>query len=155
MFDRFNYRARKLVVATLGEAHSRRARIIEPEHLALALLNDDVVAPRFFAPPNAEAARAAIGARCGEPVVGPDTENDLPLSRPVFQIFKQTAKCARQMSHAYAGPEHVLLALLMKKLPAAALLRDAGITAETVRSAIEGEGEAFRSLDSREPPPAS
>ncbi len=152
MFDRFNYRARRVVSASLHEAHDRRAKAIEPEHLALALLRDDALAARFFPPPNAEAARAAIAARYGEPGTMASS-GDLPLSRAVFRIFKRTPTCAQEMNHAYAGPEHVLLVLLEEKTPVAALLRDTGISAGIVRTAIAGEGEAFRSLGELLPPP--
>lgn len=152
MFDRFNYRARRVVYDSFAEAHNRRAKAIEPEHLALAILRDDAVAARFFPPPNAEVARAAISARYSELGTGASS-GDLPLSRSVSRIFKRAAKCAQEMNHAYAGPEHVLLALLEEKTPVAALLRDTGISADIVRTAIAGEGEAFRSLGEMLPPP--
>jgi ATP-dependent Clp protease ATP-binding subunit ClpA len=145
IFDRFNYRARRVVLESLHEAHKRRAKTIEPEHLALALLHDDAFAAKFFPPPNAEATRAAVAASCSEPVVGPPV-GDLPLSHAMSRISKRAAKCAEEMNHVYAGPEHVLLALLEEKTAVAALLRDTGISANAVRSTTAGESEAFRFL---------
>jgi ATP-dependent Clp protease ATP-binding subunit ClpA len=152
MFDRFNYRARRVVYAAVVEARERRATSLEPEHLALGLLHDDVGVARFFPPPAAEAARAAIEACCGGPGKGSGS-GDLPLSRHLRRVFKAAVKSADEMQHTYAGPEHVLLVLLEEKIPVAARLRDTGVSAETVRSAIAGEGEVFRSLGESFPPP--
>lgn len=144
MFDRFNYSARRVVYESFAEAHNRQAKAIEPEHLALAILRDDAVAERFFPSPNTETIRAAVAARCSGPGGGP--LGDLPLSRHVRRIFKAAVKNALEMNHAYAGPEHVLIALLMEKIPVAGLLRDTGVSDEIARDAIAGEGETFSSL---------
>jgi ATP-dependent Clp protease ATP-binding subunit ClpA len=132
MFERSNYRFRQVVFNAVREAQASGAQRLHVEHLALGLLQDDGLAGRFFAD---HGTVEAISSRLrGGVEPAPQHSRELPLTWGSHRTLRRASKLAVRMKHEYAGPEHLLLALVERKeVPCFA---ESGITPERVQAEI-------------------
>ena len=131
-------RAHAVISRARADAANRRSRYIEPEHLLIALLQEDgglaiTVLDRLGIDRTA-LARAAAGA-VEETVAADDEviELDIPFSTPARGVLRDAFHEAR-ITRDRVGTDHLLVGLLVEgKSPAARVLADAGLTAIAVR----------------------
>jgi ATP-dependent Clp protease ATP-binding subunit ClpA len=130
-------RARAVIGRARAEAANRRSRHIEPEHLLIALLQEDGgMAATVLAHLDTDRtalARAAAGAV--EETLATDDPFDLkiPYSATAESALRHAFQAARKVQDRRVGTDHLLLGLLLEdSAPASKLLTDAGLSAETV-----------------------
>ena len=141
MFERCNYRFRQAICAAVEESNGLKAGRLGVEHLALGLLRDPAVAHLFTNQGAVEGVRTRL--RNGIEPVGGAQHHDLPLTWGSHRLLKRALKISKEMNYGYAGPEHLLLALLeATKEPAAQALAESGLTAAALRAEIERLGPA-------------
>lgn len=137
MFERYTEGARRLVFFARYEAAVVGSLYIETAHLLLAFFREEKellarLAPRL----TREAVEDAIRkqGRVNEPV---STAIDMPLSNAMKRVLTYGAEEAERVRDRNIGSEHLFLGLLREPSElAAAILRDAGVTLETIRGQI-------------------
>jgi ATP-dependent Clp protease ATP-binding subunit ClpB len=137
--DRLTIKTQEAVQAAVSLAHQRRNPQATPEHLLLALLDQEggVVAPvlaKLGADP--AAVRAALDAAVEElPAMGPGGET-AGASSELVQVLRRGEDEMRALKDEYVSTEHVLLALSQHKSKAGQALRDAGASKDALATAI-------------------
>ncbi|HEX6528031.1 MAG TPA: Clp protease N-terminal domain-containing protein [Streptosporangiaceae bacterium] len=152
-FNRFTDRAKRVVLAGHQEALKRRHEHIDPEHLALGLLNEQeglaARAIEALGVPIATAREALLTA-LPVPVAGEQFSGLTPPSPRTTKVLELALRHALRLGHNYVGTEHILLALLEdEEANGGGILTGLGITAERAEewlvSAIEQIMAARRS----------
>jgi hypothetical protein len=137
MFERYTEKARRTIFFGRYEASQFGSPYIETEHLLLGLLREDkALASRFLRSDAAvESIRKQIEGHTapGEKV---STSVDLPLSHACKRVLTYGAEEAERLSHKHIGTEHLLLGLLREECFAAQLLRERGLTLNSVREQV-------------------
>src|SRR5262245_10948828 len=131
MFEHYTEAARRVIFFARYEASQFGASTIEPEHLLLGVLREDVqFLNRFLDLRNA---RQRVAERTGQrPKVS--TSIDMPLSDPSKRILAFAYEEAELLNHRHIGTEHLLLGMLREKdCLAEVLLREAGASLESLR----------------------
>ena len=130
------------VRAALARAREESARLrheyVGTEHILLGLLRDDNIAVQviesFAVDLDSLADRVDAIVKKG---AGHPTGPDLPYTSRAKKVLELTMEEARDLSHSYVGPEHLLLGLLREeKGIAAQLLVNAGITLDAARERV-------------------
>ncbi|KAA1188338.1 ATP-dependent chaperone ClpB [Pseudohalioglobus sediminis] len=135
----------------LGKDHN----FIEPVHLLGALLEQQGGSARPLlqkAGADVNTLRAEVqGAIDALPTVS-GTEGDVHVSQDLARILNVTDKLAQQGGDAYISSELVLLAMLESKNRAGALLKECGVTAAALKTAIDEVrgGEAVNNPEAEE-----
>src|SRR5215217_7140681 len=113
--DRFTLKTQQAVQAAISLAHQRRNPQATPEHLLLALLDqeDGVVAPVL----------AKLGVDAG-------------AASELVQVLHAAEDEMRALKDEYVSTEHVLLALAGHRSPAGDALREAGATKASLEQAV-------------------
>ena len=132
-------RAHGVISRARADAAQRRSRFIEPEHLLIALLQEDgglamTVLDRLGVdrPALVHAAAGAVE----ESVASEDVvlELDIPFSTPARSVLRDAFHEAR-ITRDRIGTDHLLVGLLLEnKAPAARVLADAGLTTTAIRA---------------------
>ena len=112
---------------------------IETEHLLLGLLREDKALANRFLPSAAQIDSIRNQIEAQTPIrKKASTAVDLPLSHPCKRVLAYGAEEAERMGHKHIGPAHLLLGLLREeKSFAAQLLRDQGLTLDSVREQVQ------------------
>ena len=143
--------------AALGEAQSlaigRDHPFIEPLHLLKAMLDPAGSTSRALllaAGAAVEPLQAAVDAALGAMATVSGSE-DVHVSQETQRLLNRADKLSQQAGDTYLSTDAVLLAMLESK-STASLLSEAGVTAQTLRQAIESArgGEAVQSAESEE-----
>jgi ATP-dependent Clp protease ATP-binding subunit ClpB len=137
--DRLTIKTQEAVQAAVSLAHQRNNPQATPEHLLLALLEQEggVAAP-VLAKVGADAAalRSALDAAVQElPAMGSGGETAGPSSELV-QVLRRGEDEMRALKDEYVSTEHVLLALSQHASKAGEALRAAGATRDALVKAI-------------------
>ncbi len=138
--ERFTVKTQEAVQAAVSLAAEHRNPQAMPEHLLLALLDQDqgavpAVLRRAGADPDALRARVEASLR-DLPTMGSGGEAS-QVSSELVQALQRAEAAMRDMGHQFVSVHHVLLALAEQEgTQAAAALRDAGATPEALRAAI-------------------
>jgi hypothetical protein len=145
MFERYTEKARRIIFFGRYEASQFGSPYIETEHLLLGLLREDkALANRFLRSHAAvESIRKQIEQHTapGESV---STSVDLPLSHECKRVLAYGAEEAERLNHEYIGTAHLLLGLLREeKCFAAQLLREQGLTLDSVREQVQQSEPSF------------
>jgi hypothetical protein len=139
MFERYTEPARRLIFFARWEAAQAGSPRMEPEHLALALLRDNLILRLL--PDSRKPFEAALR----EAVVQHDTRPtsvDLPLSESLKRVLANGAAAAVSLDDPQIRTGHLLLGLLQETdCPAVGVIAKFGITEERV----------LRDLDVKEP----
>ncbi len=145
MFERYTEKARRTIFFARYEASQFGSPYIETEHLLLGLLREDrALANRFLRSAeqiNSVCSQIEAHTTKREKV---STSVDLPLSHECKRVLAYGAEEAERMRHKDIGTPHLLLGLLREeKSYAARLLREQGLTLDTVRAEVRQSGPAF------------
>jgi len=145
MFERYTEKARRVIFFARYEASQVGAPAIEPEHLLLGLMREDVDLLRRFCPNGAESGRSireAIQAQASpREKLSPSVE--LPLASESKRILAFAHEESDTLQHRHVGTEHFLLGLLhQKETLAAQVLLEHGLELETLRGEIVAKGLA-------------
>ncbi len=144
-FDRFTERARNVITAASELAVERHHAYVGTEHLLLGLYAEPKsIATKILVAEGLTHDKVDAAVR----VLVPDGEavdDDVrPFTPRAAKYLQRAVSEALDMGHNYVGTEHMLIAFFGDKGGAAiTVLRDLGLTEETVRAGVE---EALRRL---------
>ena len=140
VFERFTESARRIVFFARYEASSLGSGFIEPAHLLLALFREDRVLRSRLSSGTMEAIRQQIELAMPRMVPGIRTSVDLPVSEDTKRALAFAAEEADMLNHKFIDSCHLGLGLLrLEGCAAADLIRQAGITLETLRNWSRGK----------------
>ncbi len=141
MFERYTEKARRTIFFARYEASQFGSPYIETEHLLLGLLREDkALANRFLhSHSTVESIRSQVEGQTA-PREKVSTSVDLPLSHASKRVLAYGAEEAQRLNHTHIGSEHLLLGLLREESFAAQLLRERGVTLESVREQVGQSG---------------
>jgi ATP-dependent Clp protease ATP-binding subunit ClpB len=148
--DRLTQKSRDALEAAHGRALSAGHPEMTPEHLLVALLEqEDGIAPALVAKSGADvdAARSAADRALGK---HPTAEggSEPALSRRLRKVIEDAEGLAKDRKDEYVSTEHLLLAILDEKGGAAReALAEAGVHREKVAAALESVRGAQRVTD--------
>lgn len=135
MFERFTESARRIVFFARYEASSLGSGFIEPAHLLLALFREDRVLRGRLNSGTMQSIRRQIELTMPRMVPGISTSVDLPISFDTKRALAFAAEEAKSLNHNRIDSFHLGLGLLrLEDCAAADLLRQAGITLESLRT---------------------
>jgi ATP-dependent Clp protease ATP-binding subunit ClpC len=141
VFERFNERARHVVVLAQNEARALKHNYIGTEHILLGLLREeDGLGARVLASHGVtvEEARVQIRRVIGE---GDEeiTSGQMPLTPRSKKVLELSLREALSLRANYVNTEHILLGLLQEgEGVAARILLDFDVDADEVRDQITG-----------------
>ena len=123
------------------EASQLFSPYIEVEHLLLGVLREEKTAVAALIPGlDHESIRKEIQARTSVPDPEKTPNVDLPLSNEAKRALAFAAEEAERLNQRHIGTEHLLLALLREKTPAAELLNKQGARLSDLRQKIADQG---------------
>jgi ATP-dependent Clp protease ATP-binding subunit ClpA len=132
-------RARTVIGRARAEAANRRSRHIEPEHLLIALLQEQEgmasTILQQLAVDRVALARAAAGAIEETLATDESFELDIAYSDSAEAALRHSFHEARLTRDRRVGTDHVLLGLVLEEnTPAGRVLAEAGLTADAIRT---------------------
>ncbi|HLK91330.1 MAG TPA: ATP-dependent chaperone ClpB [Polyangia bacterium] len=138
--DKLTIKAREAVQAAHELAGSRGHQELTPEHLLLALLDqqDGVTGAllRKVGIDPTQVRQAAQSALDAQPQVRGSTA-DIYVGRRLTDLFEEATKQSKEFKDEYVSSEHLLLALVAKDFgPASRALKDAGVRKDTLLKAL-------------------
>jgi hypothetical protein len=139
MFERYTEKARRTIFFARYEASQFGSPYIETEYLLLGLLREDkALANRFLRSHAAvDSIRKKIDGH-SEPREKVPTSVELPLSHESKRVLAYGAEESVWLNHQHIGTDHLLLGLLREETCfAAQLLREQGLTLESVREQVQ------------------
>jgi len=139
MFERYTEKARRTIFFARYEASQFGSPYIETEHLLLGLLREDKTLANLFLRSHAavETIRKQIEGHTA-PREKVSTSVDLPLSHECRRVLAYGAEESERLNHKHIGTDHLLLGLLREKeCFAAQLLREQGVTLDSVREQVQ------------------
>jgi hypothetical protein len=142
MFERYTEKARRCIFFARYEASQFGSPYIETEYLLLGLLREDkALANRFLRSPSAvQSIRRQIDGH-SVPREKVSTSVDLPLSHESKRVLAYGAEESARLNHEHIDTDHLLLGLLREeKSFAAQLLRERGLTLDSVREQVQQSG---------------
>ncbi|WP_455383339.1 ATP-dependent chaperone ClpB [Salinispira pacifica] len=139
-YDKMTIKAQEAVQAATSIANRQDHQLLEPEHLLLALLQqqDGVVPPllsRIGVNASELALRVEDALRAKPKVYGDNAQ--MQLAQPTGRILSKAEKEASDLKDEYVSTEHILLAMLGEKAPVAELLGQAGVTRKGILEALK------------------
>jgi lipoprotein-releasing system ATP-binding protein len=147
MFERYTDRARRTIFFARYQASEFGSAEITTEHLLLGMLREDNALLQEITGLASQAIREQIvqTVPVKEKIA---TSIDLPLSQGCKHALVYSAEEAERLLHRHIGIEHLLLGLLREDAaPATCVLRQNGVTLESVRKACSHIKPPIRSAD--------
>jgi hypothetical protein len=146
IFARFTDRARKTVVGAQDGARAAGNHVIEPEHLLLALLDDeDSMALRAIAAGGTSPGALREAVRATLPAARDGVPQHIPFTPRSKTLLNLTAREALRLGHTFIGTEHILLGLLSDEgSDAARILAAQGVAKRPIEEYVRG---ALRQLE--------
>jgi ATP-dependent Clp protease ATP-binding subunit ClpA len=138
VFERFNDRARMVVVHAQEEARTLRHNYIGTEHLLLGLLREDGAAARALdeCDVTVEEVQAQVARIIGQ---GDEvTTGQIPFTPRAKKVLELSLREALDSGDNYIGPEHILLGLLREGEGVAARILMDFAQLEEIRAAALG-----------------
>ena len=142
MFERYTEKARRVIFFSRYEASQFGSPYIESEHLLLGLLRESkAISSKLALSSSLTVDNIRKDIERHTPVrEGLSTSVDLPLSKECQNILRHSGEEADRLGHKHIGTEHILVGILLEQdCYAARLLREHGVSLETVRSEIGEE----------------
>ncbi|MGJ0504579.1 MAG: ATP-dependent chaperone ClpB [Methylocystis sp.] len=141
-FEKYTERARGFVQSAQSLATREGHQQFTPEHILKVLLDDDQGLSAGLIDRAGGRSREALAkteaALAKMPKVGGSGAGQLYLAPATARLFDNAEKIAQTAGDSYVTVERLLLALAMEKdSEAARILRDAGVTPQTLNAAIE------------------
>jgi uncharacterized protein (TIGR03435 family) len=156
MFDRFTLRANRVLFYARSEVSQLGSSAIEPEHILLALLDDDKgLGNRILARTGValDDFRSDIVRRLTRREKVPESV-EIPFSASCGRALQYAAEEADRLLHSHIGTEHLLLGLLREERTVAAdVLMARGLRIEAVREGIVELLSRGEQPESPSPPP--
>ncbi len=137
--DQLTLKAREALAASRDAAIARHHASIGPEHLLLALLEqEEGVVPRILGKLGADprVVRADLERAFDKLPRAHGAALDVDFGRELKNTWEAAAKQADEMKDEYISTEHFLIALAAGKTPAGDALRKAGATKEAILEAL-------------------
>ena len=138
--NKFTTKAQEVLHAAQEAALARGHQSVGALHLLLGLLRQsDATVGAVFAAQHVDAGALddAVQKRLAqEPTTSITDSSQMVFSRELAQILERAEKEMRDMKDEYVATEHLLLALLAVNSPAQTILKDAGVTVESVRTTL-------------------
>lgn len=142
MFEKFNEKARQIVVIAHEEARGYEQPFIQPEHFLLGMMREKnstafKVLDRLGV--SEQGVREAIDGALVRRKTDGDLPSQLQFSDASKEIFDYALREALGIGHAYIGTEHLLLGMVRhddSESLAVSILSSFGIEAETVRNTV-------------------
>ena len=152
-FDKFTIKAQEAVQEAVASAERAGQQYVEPEHLLKGILVKDKEITRFIF--------QKLGANAAQIERVVDSEiSHLPrvqggstyLSNTTNTVLQRTMEMAQQLGDEFVSVEPMLMALLDVQSTASRILRDAGISANDLRAAIDAlrQGKQVNSMSGDE-----
>ncbi len=140
-FEKYTERSRGFVQATQGLALRRGHQRLTPEHLLTTLLEDkEGLAANLIRSAGGDPARAlsAVEAELNkQPKVEGAGAGQIYLAPELARLFQTAEDLATKAGDSFVTAERLLLALAMAEgSPSARILKDAGVTAQSLNQAI-------------------
>src|SRR5919107_107776 len=140
-FEKYTERSRGFVQATQGLALRRGHQRLTPEHLLTTLLEDkEGLAANLIRSAGGDPARAlsAVEAELNkQPKVEGAGAGQIYLAPELARLFQTAEDLATKAGDSFVTAERLLLALAMAEgTPSARILKDAGVTAQSLNQAI-------------------
>jgi ATP-dependent Clp protease ATP-binding subunit ClpB len=151
--DKLTVKAQEALEASQGIAEEYGQQIVEPEHLAKALLDqaEGIVRPVLAkVGANAEQLASEIDRRLtGMPKVSGagGLMSSLSVSPALESVLNDSAKAAEHMKDAYVSTEHMLIGLAGDRGDTGRIFERAGATPEGLAKALEGLRAGSRVTD--------
>ncbi|HEX2567150.1 MAG TPA: Clp protease N-terminal domain-containing protein, partial [Burkholderiales bacterium] len=139
-FDKLTTRFQEALAEAQSAALGHDHQYIEPQHLLLALLNQEdggVAGLISKAGGNPGALKKELGASVGRLPKVEGTPGEVHLSRELTQLLNVADKEAQKRGDQYIASELFLLACASDKGDVGRMLKDAGITRKALEKAIE------------------
>jgi ATP-dependent Clp protease ATP-binding subunit ClpB len=140
-FNRLTVKAQEIVQTAIEIAQNYNNQIVEPEHLLAAIAQETGnVAESIIKKTggNFSAVKIKINQQLESlPKVSGTGLGDQQMSQNLGKLFDTAAEEARNLKDDYVSTEHLLLALANDKSKAGQLLRDNGITYDSILSALQ------------------
>ena len=140
-FNNYTERARGFVQSAQGLAIREGHQRFLPEHILKVLLDDpEGMAANLIqaAGGNAKAAHQATELLLGkQPKVEGSGAGQLYLAPETARLFESASQVAKKAGDSFVTVERLLLALAISESDAGKVLKDAGVTAQGLNSAIE------------------
>ncbi|MBM3552417.1 MAG: ATP-dependent chaperone ClpB [Alphaproteobacteria bacterium] len=141
-FEKYTERARGFVQSAQSLATREGHQQFTPEHILKVLLDDDQGLSAGLIDRAGGRSREALAkteaALAKLPKVGGSGAGQLYLAPATARLFDNAEKIAQKAGDSYVTVERLLLALAMEKdSEAARILKDAGVTPQTLNAAIE------------------
>ncbi|HEY8213758.1 MAG TPA: Clp protease N-terminal domain-containing protein, partial [Methylocystis sp.] len=141
-FEKYTERARGFVQSAQSLATREGHQQFTPEHILKVLLDDDQGLSAGLIDRAGGRSREALAkteaALAKMPKVGGSGAGQLYLAPATARLFDNAEKIAQKAGDSYVTVERLLLALAMEKdSEAARILKDAGVTPQTLNAAIE------------------
>jgi len=137
--NKFTIKAQESLAGAQGVSYNLQHQVIEPSHVLKSLLNTDKnVAPYLFKKVGASlgALQKVLDKQLGSLAKVPDNSQQM-MSQNTNQVLFKAADFAKKMKDEFVSVEHVLLALIEVKSTASQMLKDAGLSVDNVKKAIE------------------
>jgi ATP-dependent Clp protease ATP-binding subunit ClpC len=154
MFERFTEKARRVIFFARYEASAFGSQEITPEHLLLGFLRENAsTANQYFRSPAApESIRSKLAEQLprGEKIA---TSVDIPLSQDARRVLAHAIEMSAQSGHKEVVPAHLLIGLLRLETGlAATILREHGVTVETLSESLKQAAPTGKSKPTVPPP---
>lgn len=139
-FDKLTTKAQELFQAASQVAIEFQQQAIEPEHLLLPLASGDSVAHSMLEKVGANPAAIVSQTRAAlesQPKVSGAASHGSTIGSRLQTAFNEAFKIAESLDDQYVSSEHLLLAITADKGNAGQILREQGVTADELKSAME------------------
>ncbi len=137
-FNNFTIKGQEAVQRAVDLARSGGQQALEPVHLLAALLSGDETVMKFILQKLDIPATMLDRALNAELQRLPRVEGGEPyLSNESAKVIDKAGDVAHKLGDQYVTVEALLMALLQVKSPAATIMKDAGITEDALKKAIE------------------
>jgi ATP-dependent Clp protease ATP-binding subunit ClpC len=137
VFPRYTVSARRAISFARWHARQMGARVIQPEHLLLGLIQDQNTLARSFLVLDWDSWFENEIKRDSEFREALPEKTELPLADASKRILAYTTMEADSLSHQHIGTEHLILGILREKSAATNLLTQKGITLKKVRAVLQ------------------
>ncbi len=139
-YDKMTIKAQEAVQEATSIANRQDHQLLEPEHLLLALLQQqDGVVPPLLSRLGANASELALkvedSLRAKPKVYGDNAQ--MQLGQTTGRILSKAEKEAADLKDEFVSTEHILLAMLAEKAAVADLLSQAGVTRKGILEALK------------------
>src|SRR5438105_4258301 len=139
-FEKFTTKLQDALAEAQSNALGRDQQYIEPQHLLLALLNQEdggVAGLISKAGGNADALRKALAESIARLPKVEGTPGEVMVSRELAQLLNVADKEAQKRGDQYIASELFLLAAVADKAETGRILKSAGVTRQALEKAIE------------------